>query len=467
MWAARVAVVTAAGALAMSSGSAAEAAPKTFKTGFIDQATFESPSRDLWLDRVRSVGGSRIRIAFGWSTIAPTAPPADQAGSAAWSGYRFEIIDAQVRAAVAKGLVPLLSPSGSPAWASASDRPKSESFGSWKPDAAAFGQFMRALAERYSGGFADPTAPGKTLPRVAQFQVWNEPNLASFLAPQYEKGKPFAARRFRELVNAGYAGVKDVQPGATVVAGGLAPYGDPGTKTTRTRPLLFLRQMLCLNSALKADCREKTNVDALSIHPYTRNKPSQGAFNKNDITVPDLPRMQKAIAAARSARTLGPSRTALWVTEIHWETSPDPEGISSKTRARYISEAFWRLWRANVPVAYWYLLRDEPYTAGEKFFASYQSGLFLRSGRQKSDARAFQFPLTVTGTGRRDLNVWFRTPTKGTATVQVRRKGRWTSVEKIRGLALDGVSQVTVRRAGVTAVRAKAGKATSYVWTIR
>jgi hypothetical protein len=372
-----------------------------------------------------------------------------------------------VRAATAKGLVPLLSPSGSPAWASGADRPKSEGFGAWKPDAAAFGTFMRALAERYSGGFPDPQNPGRALPRVEQFQLWNEPNLQKFLAPQYENGRPFAAGRFRDLVNAGYAGVKSVQPGATVVAGGLAPYGDPGTKATRTRPLLFLRQMLCLGKEPLPGCSTRTNVDALSIHPYTRNEPSQGAFDKDDVTVPDVGRIQGVISDAVSAGTLGPSRPALWATEIHWETSPDPEGVSTATRARYISESFWRLWSANVPVAYWYLARDEQYTQGEKYFQSYQSGIFLRSGRRKADARAFRFPLLVTGTGRVFMNVWFRTPTKGTTTIQVLKGGRWTSVKKVRGLDLDGASRVKIRKAGVRAVRAKAGKATSYAWETR
>ncbi|MDO9410780.1 hypothetical protein [Patulibacter sp.] len=444
----------------------AAAAPATFDTAFVDSSALSGPDRDTWVGRAASVGASRLRLAFSWGSVAPSAPPADVAGSAAWAGYRFDNLDAQVRSTTARGLAPMLSVTGAPAWATEPGRPKGVNASAWKPDVAAFGAFMRALAERYSGRFPDPQQPGATLPRVAQFQVWNEPNLRLYLAPQYENGKPFAPTRFRELVNAGYAGVKSVQPDATVVAAGLAPYGDPGTNPMRTRPALFLRTMLCLDERLDKTCGDVTSVDALAIHPYTVNKPSQPARDSDDITIPDVSRLQTLILAAQRAGTVGPKRPELWVTELHWETAPDPDGISFDTRARYISEAFWRLWRVGVPVVYWYLMRDDAYTKGEQFFDSYQSGIFYRSGRRKADARAFRFPLLVTGRSAKRMNVWFRTPSAGTTTIQVRRNGRWVSVVRKRGLPLNGVATVKVPRAGVTGVRGIAGKATSYVWDV-
>jgi hypothetical protein len=452
-------------ALLGSTGSS-EAAPAALQTGFQDGAVMAGPDRDAWLDRARTVGVSRVRVSFSWAGVAPAAPTAEAAGSAAWSGYRFDGLDAQVRSTVAKGLSPMLILTGAPAWASGPGRPKSIGANAWKPDPAAFGAFMHAVAERYSGSFPDPQNPGAALPRVQQFQLWNEPNLNLYLAPQYEGGKPFAAGRFRELVNAGYAAVKSVQPSATVIAGGLAPYGDPGTNPSRTHPAQFLRDALCLDDARNKICGERLTADALAIHPYTVNKPSQRAYDPDDVTVPDLAKLQTIILAASAADTVGPGRPALWVTELHWETAPDPAGIAFSTRARYISEAFWRLWRVGVPVIDWYLVRDEEYKTGQKYYDSYQSGIFYRSGRRKPDARAFRFPLLVTGKGRTKMNVWFRTPTAGTTTVQVRRKGRWATVVRKRGLPLDGVATVKVPRAGVTGVRGIAGKATSYVWDV-
>jgi hypothetical protein len=324
---------------------------------------------------------------------------------------------------------------------------------------------MRAVAERYSGRFPDPLNPGKVLPRVREFQIWNEPNLALYLSPQYERRAPFAPGRLRDMQNAAYAGIKSVQPDATVVLGGLAPYGDPGLNPQRTRPLLFLRGVLCLDNALQKSCNTPTNADVYAMHPYTRNKPSQGSFDRDDITVPDLARLQAAMAAARSAGTVGPKLPPLWVTEIHWESAPaDPKGTPLPTRARYISEAMWRLWRAGVPVAYWYLMQDEePDTSST---IKYQSGIYTRAGRRKSDSRAFRFPLLVTSRRGSTMNVWFRTPTAGTTTVQVRRGGVWVTVLKKRKLPKDGVASVKVPRASVSGVRAFAGKAKSYVWDV-
>jgi hypothetical protein len=462
----RVAAGALAAAATLGVSAEARAASSTFPTGFVDQASMQGGERDLWLDRAKAVGASRVRIALSWGSVAPTAPPAADAGSAGWPGYRFTLLDAQVRRAAAKGVNTLITAYDAPAWASSTGRPNAIRAAAWKPDPAAFGAFMRAVAQRYSGSFPDPEKPGMTLPRVDQFQLWNEPNLNIYLAPQNENGRPFAAIRFRELVNAGYAGVKSVQPAATVVGAGLAPYGDPGANPSRTRPLAFLRDMLCLDSSLNKSCGDTTTVDALSIHPYTTNKPSQRAFDRDDVTVPDIPKMQRVIDAARGAGTVGPTRPPVWVTELHWETSPDPKGIPIATRARYISEAFWRLWRADVPMVYWYLLRDEEYKPGQRAFDSYQTGIFYRSGRRKSDSRAFRFPLLVTGRSASRLNVWFRTPTKGTTTIQLRRGGVWVTVLKKRKLRANAVAKVQVPRASVSGVRAFAGRAKSYVWDV-
>jgi hypothetical protein len=325
---------------------------------------------------------------------------------------------------------------------------------------------MHALAVRYSGSYPDPSSPGQTLPRVQEFQIWNEPNLNLYLAPQYENGQPYAPIRWRELLNAGYAAIKGVQPGANVIAGGLAPFGDPVSKNAaRTRPVAFLRSTLCLTATLERSCGEVTRADTFSLHPYAVDRPSRHALDVNDATIPDYNRIATVLSAAWSERTVGPKMPSSWVTEVSYDSSPpDPQGVPLATRARYISETMWRLWRVGVSSVTWYLMRDDAPTPS--YARTYQSGIFYRSGRRKSDARAFRFPLLVTGRSASRMNVWLRTPTAGTVTVQVRRDGVWKSVTKVRRLPLDGVATVKVPRAGVTGVRGIAGKATSYVWDV-
>lgn len=462
----RRAVAAAALGASLLLAAPAGAAPKTLQTGVMDQAALGSPQRDVWLGRARKAGIERVRLAFGWSAISPTAPPVDQASSAAWPGYRWDAVDAQVRAVVAAGMTPLLSFNGAPAWAQEPGRPNGVVASAWKPDPGAFGRFMRAAAERYSGRFPDPLAPGSALPRVRQFQVWNEPNLDLYLAPQKIGGEPFAPVRFRQLVNAGYAGVKAVQPDATVVAAGLAPFGDPGANPRRTRPVEFLRSMLCLDGALRKRCAEPTFVDVLSHHPYGVDRPGRAAYAGDDATVPDLERLTRVISAARTAGTLGPRRPQLWVTEFGYDSSPpDPKGVPTATRARWISEALWRMWRAGVPAVYWYLLQDQAPTPS--FAATYQSGLYVRDGRAKADLRAFRFPLLVTRTTPERHYVWFRTPAAGTVAIQARRGGRWRTVLRRRKLQKDQVVTVRIgRRSGVRAFRGVVGRTTSYAWSL-
>ena len=57
--------------------------------------------------------------------------------------------------------------------------------GIWKPSPSAYGQFVQAVATRYTGHFI-PTGNSPPLPRVQFWEVWNEPNWGSSLAPQFQ-----------------------------------------------------------------------------------------------------------------------------------------------------------------------------------------------------------------------------------------------------------------------------------------
>jgi hypothetical protein len=453
-------------ALVLAFAPATNAASSTFVTGFMDNAVTSGADRDSWLARMAAVGASRVRIPISWAAVAPTAPPVDEATSAAWVGYDFAAVDAQVRSAQGAGLRALIGVNAAPAWAEAPGRPASVRQGGWKPNASAFGAFMRALAARYSGTFPDPLAPGRALPRVAAFQLWNEPNLDSYLGPQYENGKPAAPALFRALLNAGYAGVKAAQPRATVVTAGLAPFGDYGAVATRRRtpPVAFLRSTLCLTAQLKRGCSDRTRFDVLAHHPYATGAPSRKALNVDDATISDLGKLTKVTDAARKARTI--ARTPrLWVTEVSYDSSPpDPDGVPTSTLNRWIPELLWRLSDQGVDAVFWYLVRDQEPTPS--FAATYQSGMYLADGRLKSSAQAYRFPVLVIRRTAATLKVWMRSPRAGTAKVQVRRGGSWRTVKSVR-VAASGTRTVAVPRSRTTSVRAVVGTEASPAWSTR
>jgi hypothetical protein len=450
--------------------SPARGASTTLRTGFLDFGVMglEQDERAAWLQRATSVGASVMRIDLIWYAVSPIRPPEGAASDPSWPGYTFAAYDAQIKSAAAAGMTVLLDVSRAPTWAEGAGKPKNIPGvpGNWKPDVAAYGKFLTAVARRYSGNTPDPVAPGTMLPKITDFQIWNEPNLGLYLAPQYEAGRPFAPVRWRELVNAGYASVKAVQPDANVVAAGLAPFGDPASPTAqRTRPVAFLRSALCLDERLQKTCDDVMLANTFSLHPYAVARPSQHARDPDDATVPDYNRIATVLTAAWSQKTVGPGMPKSWATELSYDSSPpDPDGVPIATRARYISDAMWRMWRVGIDTIIWFQMRD---AAPKPSYAStYQSGIFYRDGRRKGDARAFRFPLLITGKSSKRLNVWFRTPAAGTVTVQVRRNGEWRSVAKVRKLPRDGVRTLKILRPNVTGVRGVAGKATSYVWDV-
>ena len=109
---------------------------------------------------------------------------------------------------------------GAPRWAQGPGRPAGNSNPNWEPSAAAFGEFVQAIATRYSGSY-DPalgrTVPGGAgdLPRVGFWSIWNEPNYGPSLAPQGVPGNlgvENSPRMYRQMLDAAWAAVVGYGP---------------------------------------------------------------------------------------------------------------------------------------------------------------------------------------------------------------------------------------------------------------
>ena len=234
---------------ALAIGPDRSEASRPFDTGFAD-ILYETPSvSEEWLQRTAQLDADIIRINLYWSVVAQTKPadphdPADPAYD--WSRY-----DDAVRKASALGFDVEITVFTAPRWAEGPNRPSlaKARAGVWRPNADAFGDFAVAVARRYSGTYD----PGDgTLPFVRYFEAWNEPNLGSYIMPQYSGRRNVSAEIYGRMLNAFYAGVKSVDPKMQVVTGGTAPYGDdPGPKATKTHPLAFHRGLLCLSPKLR------------------------------------------------------------------------------------------------------------------------------------------------------------------------------------------------------------------------
>jgi hypothetical protein len=363
-------------------------------------------------------------------------------------GYNFSTLDASVRSATANGQHLLLQLLAAPSWALGLGAPASAPPDTWRPNARALGAFAHALAQRYSGRFPDPRNRRRMLPRVTYFQVWDEPNLPTYLTPQWTRTAtgsfvPGSPGIYRQMLNAAYAGIKAAQRHAYVLAAGTAPYGDrPGVG--RMAPVMFWRELLCLHGqALRPErCRNPAHFDAADHHPYAAT-PTVHAFRKDDVSVPDLGRIARVLRAAeRAHRVLPRGRKPLWVTEIDWDSNPpDPYSkIPLRKQARYLSLGFYELWRQGVGHVFWFLMRDI------RYYSLTGSGLYFLSNRAKPSMAAFRFPFVALGSRNRELTLWGHAPHAGAVTIERAAGHGWRRFIRLR--TTRGGIFYAIRRAG-------------------
>jgi hypothetical protein len=263
--------------------------------------------------QARELGVSWLRITVTWSSAAGSSanalsPPA----SVPWS---FGQYDSAVDQALANGVKPELSLTGpAPAWASGDGK-----VGPARPNAALYGQFVRAVAQHFRG-------------RVTRYSIWNEPNYVGWI-------RPLAAAPgiYRALYLAGYGAVKAADPAAQVLIGETAAYGRPGRATP---PLAFLRELAC------AGCGRLV-ADGFAHHPYELGydfgEAAAGArLGPDDVTIETLGRLTGALdTLAREGRLTDSGGRALdvYLTEFGYFAS-GRRALAPVARAQRLTRAF-------------------------------------------------------------------------------------------------------------------------------
>jgi hypothetical protein len=416
--------------------------------GLSDDFAFElsSPATEaFWFSRARSIGSANVRLTAYWSDIAPSARPRHfNAADARDPNYNWAQLDEAVREAASHGQAVVLTALSAPRWAQPGRIPSGVRNGTWFPSAGDFGAFGHALAERYSGRFADPLLRGRKLPRVCYFQAWNEPNLSNYLMPQWGRThgrwEPVSPGIYRSLLNAFYRAVKSVQPTAAVVSAGTGPYGDPpASGQGRMRPVTFLKALFCLTPAMRpARCSDPPHLDALDHHPYAIG-PTVPAHNGGDISVPDLDKIWAIVhAAQRYGRVVPDGPKSLWVTEIDWTSGQ--AGDSPETQAAKLAVAFYEMWRQDVSHVFWYELSDAPQQHNS--FAT--AGLYYANGLPKLAALAYRFPFAAVSLKHHLTALWGRAPARGVVSVEKLVGSRWRRLVRLH--TSSGGIFYTVRR---------------------
>lgn len=364
--------------------------------------------------------------------------------------YRWDFVDRSLRLIANHGLRPIVCVQTAPAWAE--DLRVEGPAGTRRPDPAALASFAGALARRYSGKFFG-------LPRVKNWQIWNEPNISMFLNPQYVDGQAVSPAWYRRMLNQSAAAIRAVQPDDVVVGGSLAPWGHAAGSAVP--PFAFMQSMLCMSpgEAPRATCRSRSSFDVWAHHPYGAGGPRWKA-PPDTATVAELPQMHRLLLAATHAGHVNSRRgpPAFWVTEFGWDSNPpDPAGVPEALHVRWVAEALYRMWRAGVSLATWYPLRDQPVGT-----SVVQTGLYFfdagyRLDEPKPAMTAFRFPFVAYRSRGRVL-VWGRAPdnrNRNAVIEQSDRAGGWRQVAVLRCDA-SGVFTARVRAASTGDLRALA-----------
>jgi hypothetical protein len=445
-------------------GSAAGARGLT--TGFIDEEMFPASNpqvRNLWLSRAKSAGAGVIRISVPWRQVVGTAPPRNPTDPSD-PDYAMGGIDTTVKAARAMGFQVLLTTFQAPEWAEGKNEPSNVPDGTWKPDPKAFGQFGQMLAKRYSGKF-----PG--LPKVNYFEAWNEPNLSNYLTPQWKGKQLYSPSRYRQMLNAFYAGVKKVQPRAKVLGGSTAPFGDDRGHhpfgEPRMRPLEFLRKLFCLKGNNKPTrCPTKPHLDILSHHPVNIiAPPTRSATNPDDVVVADFHNLRKLMHAAERAGNVRPKRRhQLWATEIWWFSKP-PNSIGAplQEHARWLEQALYMLWKQGASTVINYEIRDAAPDPSVPAREQVTTGLFFSNGKRKPAYTAWRFPFVTHRKSKAEVGVWGKAPESGKLQIQEKRSGGWHTLKSV-DVKRGKLFTPSVRLRGKADLRGKLGADTSIVW---
>jgi hypothetical protein len=393
-------------------------------------------TRQHTLEQLEHLGVKALRVELKWSEVAPaptsaTKPNFEAANPVSdydWSAYAPLLAEVKQL-----GWPVLLTVTGpAPRWATSNHQAPYVT----RPNPEDFEAFMTAVAREFGS-------------EVSTYAIWNEPNEAVFLMPQWKSnGAPESGRIYRGLYQAGYAGLRAA--GLThprVLFGETSPAGYDtvnvhieGARALHhpVAPLAFMREALCLNAKYKkaGSCSE-LQMSGYAHHAYTLPagpfyRPSQ----RDDVMIGVLSRLSNALNLAARAHAI-PGGLPIYLTEFGVQSFPNKYlGVSLAQQAEYDAIDERIAYESPRVVAFsQYLLKDDP-VGGSEPEASFQTGLETVNGTPKPLYYAWPIPLTVTKE-HRGVSLWgLVRPTTGATkvTVLVRAKGskRYRTLRTVR-----------------------------------
>jgi hypothetical protein len=280
--------------------------PRRPRLTFQDNALLDPTKQAALLDRAKQIGGTGVQQDVMWGDVRNNGQ------------YDWTKLDALVHAANARGLAPQFRLMGSSSVLQRRNPAADMALNTRNPNANLMGQFARDVAAHYGG-------------QVSKYSVWNEPNLGPWMA----QGPHTAAKQYRRLYQAAYAGIKAANPNAKVGFGEFVATS-PEDHTAKS-------ELGFMNAVLSAG-NKPLRADYVAIHPYQGIAPGKVTAQQRKANplfggISWLPETQGALSDAFRAgriRTASGKRPTLNIGEYGYQHSWVP---NAHTRAQYMSRA--------------------------------------------------------------------------------------------------------------------------------
>ncbi len=258
------------------------------------------------MQRLAQGGVGSIRIPIPWAAVQPTeGAPID------WSGF-----DSVLASSVQNGIDVLPFVYSAPGWAvpeavvpgshgsvtAPSKLPVGGSAG------AAWAAFLKAAVARYGPGgsfwSANPSLPEKPL---RTWQIWNEENFKYFVT----RPNPV---EYGKLVKASYAALKQADPGAKVILGGM--FAKPKEARYKAKPPQAYFASDFLERMYKSSPGIRSKFNGVALHPYST------------VYTRLTPAIEELRAVMKKNHDAG---KGLWITELGWSSQkPSPTNEFAK-----------------------------------------------------------------------------------------------------------------------------------------
>ena len=214
-------------------------------------------------------------------------------------------------------------------------------------DESQFAQFAGTVASQLSG-------------KVDTYEIWNEPDLATFFKPEPNPAK------YGKLLKVAYSAIKEQQPDATVLFG-----GHNSIEAFAGMPWDFFRR------AMRAHPDLGNYFDGLAIHPYTFLQTLAPEQENPGATYVDL-----LTSARQVLGDYGLATKPLYLTETGWPACPCPPleppvlipNVTYDQQALYLARSFILSWVHGVHTYLWYDFIDS--AAPGEIFSEAFFGLF-------------------------------------------------------------------------------------------